>query len=682
MDFSSHEHTQYVWNQIEELWSDSKKTVGERFLGNNRFAFGSVEALLDALSDDLSKIGTISIDKLNARWGDLRNRYWVKIITFVLSEYAYYYNAEGGFWSSLFQRLKIADIQGTKQTFWRILKEGFNLLGIAKAKGGTKYLSTLYLQSGIPKHNLRHFAELVDDISSNLGWWNVAHRYDADDLAQTLHDRALETHSQRPILQRFLKSSCSGIESDVEPLSGNIFKYIATVALELERRGLNPESLKDEQDLQGFSLPYNFFLRDWGDLVSVLSPKRGSQARANKVIRQRKRELRLRLDTLELNLQLVLPEQLLWRKEWRSLSGTYCQIPQTNWESLIPYPDSLGIPELCVNLSKLCDRWTWQLKAAGQQDLLEWACEGVSSDLPLLIFDAETGDRIVVSSENPNIIGFSEIVCYFPESATLQISEGIEVIDAFFPCLISDWQAKQIRLNQKSDSFSVVSDLLTIALQWQVANNNQPILRGLQLKGKQPNYLEAPQIYYPLENSVESLRIQIEDMDRQKTVTPPDMEIAVRVTDETWQRISLSDWIISTGNYEVKLWRVGWSWSTTFAIASNYQVSTKLDFSKIQIQNSNHQDISLLLPIVAPNRPQFWQEELKIQGLWVFEPVIFLLSGGDENHVFSYSVQANQSGVLNLSLMSLREALPDCDRYSLDWIRSGTSQRLIEVLIA
>ncbi|MCY7332539.1 MAG: hypothetical protein LH649_07735 [Pseudanabaena sp. CAN_BIN31] len=198
-------------------------------------------------------------------------------------------------------------------------------------------------------------------------------------------------------------------------------------------------------------------------------------------------------------------------------------------------------------------------------------------------------------------------------------------------------------------------------------------MRGLQLKGKQPNYLEAPQIYYPLENSVESLRIQIEDMDRQKTVTPPDMEIAVRVTDETWQRISLSDWIISTGNYEVKLWRVGWSWSTTFAIASNYQVSTKLDFSKIQIQNSNHQDISLLLPIVAPNRPQFWQEELKIQGLWMFEPVIFLLSGGDENHVFSYSVQANQSGVLNLSLMSLREALPDCDRYSLDWIRSGTS---------
>ncbi|MCY7332540.1 MAG: hypothetical protein LH649_07740 [Pseudanabaena sp. CAN_BIN31] len=470
MDFSSHEHTQYVWNQIEELWSDSKKTVGERFLGNNRFAFGSVEALLDALSDDLSKIGTISIDKLNARWGDRKNRYWVKIITFVLSEYAYYYNAEGGFWSSLSQRLKIADIQGTKQTFWRILKEGFNLLGIAKAKGGTKYLSTLYLQSGIPKHNLRHFAELVDDISSNLGWWNVAHRYDADDLAQTLHDRALETHSQRPILQRFLKSSCSGIESDVEPLSGNIFKYIATVALELERRGLNPESLKDEQKrgqyLQGFSLPYNFFLRDWGDLVSVLSPKRGSQARANKVIRQRKRELRLRLDTLELNLQLVLPEQLLWRKEWRSLSGTYCHIPQSKpkWDKTIPYPDSLEIPELCVNLSKLCDRWTWQLKAAGQQDLLEWACEGVSSDLPLLIFDAETGDRIVVSSENPNIIGFSEIVCYFPESATLQISEGIEVIDAFFPCLISDWQAKQIRLNQKSDSFSVVSDLLTIAL--------------------------------------------------------------------------------------------------------------------------------------------------------------------------------------------------------------------------
>ena len=37
-------------------------------------------------------------------------------------------------------------------------------------------------------------------------------------------------------------------------------------------------------------------------------------------------------------------------------------------------------------------------------------------------------------------------------------------------------------------------------------------------------------------------------------------------------------------------------------------------------------------------------------------------------------MQADKFGVLNLSLMSLREALPDCDRYSLDWIRAGNIQ--------
>ena len=41
-------------------------------------------------------------------------------------------------------------------------------------------------------------------------------------------------------------------------------------------------------------------------------------------------------------------------------------------------------------------------------------------------------------------------------------------------------------------------------------------------------------------------------------------------------------------------------------------------------------------------------------------------------------MQADQTGCLNLSLMSLREALPDSDRYALDWIRFGNSQRLIE----
>ena len=698
MDFSSSEHTKYVWEQIEQLWRDNQKIEGERFLGNNRFAHESTESLLAILAEDLSRIGSLSIDKLNARWGDRPNRNWVKIITFILSEYAYHNEAKGGFWESLSERLRINDTQSTKQTFGKILKEGFDLLGLVKAKGDKKYLATLYLQSGLPQPNLKHFAELVEDLADNLGWWNIAYRYESIDLAHTLYDRSVEIHPERLILKRFLKTSCQDEKSEqsyVEPLSGNILKYIATIALEIEHRNLNPKDLTDSQKrekyLQGFSLPFNFFLSDWNNLILILTPRLVSKKSANRFIRQKKRALILRLDTLELNLQLVLPEQNLWRKDWQDLKASYCQIPQVKWESRIPYPDSLEVPELCLNLNALSDRWIWALQDSNKQNLLEWQCDGLRDDFPMFVFDAETGDRIPLSPDNPQIIGVSEVVCYFPKMASLELGTEIEVTDACFPCLITDWQAKQIRLIGRSATFSLVSDSLHINLninlninwQWPDESSNQPILRGLQIRDKQSTYLETPEIYYPLSNSIESLHIQIENMDKQSTVTPPNTKIAVWAKEENWQQISLSQWIQTTGNYEVRLWQGNWHWSTSFLIKPNYQALPNPYLSQVQIQNAQQQDIFSFLPIKCAQKSDFWVEEIKIQGLWSFEPIAFILSGfilsGDKAHQsFSHSMQADQTGCLNLSLMCLREALPDSDRYSLDWVRLGNSQRLLE----
>lgn len=690
MNFSSCEHTKYVWEEISKGLRDRQKPQGSRFLGNNNLSKKSVNDILDALATNFSDLGTVSTDRLNAKWGDRQNRNWVKIITFVLSEYAYYNDSEGGFWESLFVKLGISDTQGTKQAFYNILKEGFTLLGVVKAKGGYKYISTLYLQSGIPQQSLPHFAELVRYVANNLGWWNIAYRYNEIDLAQTLYDLALERHSERRTLNRFLKISCpsdrqdQAEQKDVAPLSGNLLKYIATVALELERRQQNPSILKDEnlreQYLQGLSLPYNFFLRNWDNLASVLTPQRVSSTRANQIIRQRKRELILRLDTLELNLQLVLPEQSLWRKEWKNLSNSFCRIPQTKWESNINYPHSLEIPELCANLHTLSDRWTWQLKDANKCDLIEWHCEGVNDNFPLLIFDAETGDRLNLSPENPQITGINELVCYFPAHTNLQTNSDIEVTDACFPCLIQNWQAKQIRLNGRSATFKMIGENIDISVKWQAASSRQPIMRGLQIKGKKPIYLEVPKIYYPLNDSVDSLRIQIEDMERQETVTPPDQEILVRITGEPWQRIELNQWITNTGNYEVRLWQGNWIWTAAFTIEAHCPMSPKTDAQIVQIQNSKHHEISTILPIRCPCKSDFWTEQITIQGLWSFEPVIFSLSSSEEHQKYNYSAQADQTGCLNLSLMSLREVLPDSDRYSLEWVRLGNSQKLIEIL--
>lgn len=689
MNFSSHEHTRYVWEEISKGLRDRQKPQGSRFLGNNNLSKKSVNDILDALAANFSDLGTVSTDRLNTKWGD-QNRNWVKIITFVLSEYAYYNDSEGGFWESLFVRLGISDTQGTRQAFYNILKEGFTLLGVVKAKGGYKYISTLYLQSGIPQQSLPHFAELVRYVANNLGWWNIAYRYNEIDLAQTLYDLALERHSERRTLNRFLKISCPSDrqnrseQKEVAPLSGNLLKYIATVALELERRQQNPKILKEEnlreQYLQGLSLPYNFFLRNWDNLASVLTPRQVTSTRANQLIRQRKREIALRLDTLELNLQLVLPEQSLWRKEWKNLSNSFCRIPQTKWESNINYPNSLEIPELCVNLHTLCDRWTWQLKDANNCDLIEWHCEGVTDNFPFLIFDADTGDRLILDTEHPQIIGINELVCYFPAHANLQSYRDIEVTDACFPCLIQNWQAKQIRLNGRSATFKMIGENIDISVKWQAAKNRQPIMRGLQIKGKKPIYLEAPQIYYPLTDSVDSLRIQIEDMERQETITPPDQEILVRLTGEAWQRIELNQWITSVGNYEVRLWQGNWIWTTAFTIEPHSQVPPKTDTEIVQIQNSKHHEISTILPIRCHSKSDFWTEQITIQGIWSFEPVIFVLSGREEYQKYNYFTQADQRGSLNLSLMSLRKVLPDSDRYSLEWVRLGNSQKLIETL--
>jgi hypothetical protein len=265
----------------------------------------------------------------------------------------------------------------------------------------------------------------------------------------------------------------------------------------------------------------------------------------------------------------------------------------------------------------------------------------------------------------------------------LQTDIDIEVTDACFPCLIQNWQAKQIRLNGRSADFKLIGENIDISVKWQAASKKQPVVRGLQVKGKKPIYLEAPQIYYPLGDSVESIRIQIEDMNFQKTSTEPDEKISVRLmTNEAWQQIKLKKWIETTGNYEVRLWQGNWIWATALTIQSHCHISANINMQPIQIQNSKHHDISTILPIRCRGKSDFWTEQITIQGLWSFEPVVFVLSGSAENHIYRYSAQADQTGCLNLSmmLMSLRESLPDSDRYSLEWVRLGNSQELIETL--
>ncbi|NJL51545.1 MAG: hypothetical protein HC930_03825 [Hydrococcus sp. SU_1_0] len=330
---------------------------------------------------------------------------WVKIITAALSEYAYYYSSsEQGFWEGFcncqyesngqkHQLIKIPYSQGVANTLREICKEGTKLLGLVNAKRGYTYVSTLWLQSVIPQQNLHHFAELVREIANEYGWWELAHTLERL-LSQELLEFCQERHSQWGTLIGFLQVSCSDAERE-EPISGQLVQGIASVALELERNQESPEILRDanqrERRLSNYYLPKHFFLRDWDNLIQVLTH---TQRRRNfylKTIKPRKKPLSMVLDVFDTgNIQLVLPEQNLREQKWSALLGRYCHIPDfisgSIWEGNIPHSNSgfLNIPERVINLRSIETQWRLSLLAHDKSELVTWYQEGIDRWLYLV----------------------------------------------------------------------------------------------------------------------------------------------------------------------------------------------------------------------------------------------------------------------------------------------------------
>ena len=412
---------------------------------------------------------------------------WLKILTFALSEYAYHYSSpEDKFWQGCCQRLNLAYNQGIEKTFRDIAAEGIDILGLVTAKGGYRYVSTLWLQSGVPKQNLDHFSQLVQEVSDEYGWWELAHT-EREDLSQELLDFCQNKHPQWGTLIHFLKSSCSlDGEDEVEPISGQLVQGIATVAQELERKGHSPELLRDDnqrEDLLGsYYLPQNFFLRNWDTLIRVLTPKERQGGNRRVIISRRKKPLSLILDVADsLNIQLVLPEQSLGCAEWKNLSETFCQIPESGWEGTIPDSGVFSIPGQVVNVSSVCDRFHWQLLNHKGSCLIEWHLEGVASDFPCLIFDAWSGEHIPLHLPNPSISGTEEIIYFTPRDVQLAFANGIEILDSCVPSSIRGWLGQHIRLTTKESSivFATPNSAISQSIIWKLFNNEQPQLMPL-----------------------------------------------------------------------------------------------------------------------------------------------------------------------------------------------------------
>ncbi len=670
-------YTKHLWEEkILPHWSHRERPVGQRFFGSIRIQRQASDELLNIVGQNLKQLDRITYDSLKNEFYELEQN-WLKVLTFALSEYAYYYSSER-FWQGFCERLDIKHNQGVENTLRHVVDEGIELLGLVQAKGGYKYVSTLWLQSGVPEQNLAHFAQLVHEIADEYGWWELAHTA-AEDLSQVLLSFCQEKHPQWRTLINFLKSSYSE-DTESEPISGQLVQGIAIIAQELERQKASPQALQHENQreelLGSYCLPQNFFLRNWNALIQVLTPRSGS-SRSRGIITRRSKPLFISLDVTDSwNTQLVLPQQALWKPEWRSLQGTYCQIPEANWEDTIPTIGDLIVPELVIEVNQASEDWNCRLLDHNHQHLLEWHYEGISSHLPCLVFDALTGEHLPLRLPNLSIIGIEEIICFTPKDIQPKFANGIEVLDSCIPSSIRGWRGRQIRLTTSESSIvlTIPETNQSQLINWKLATDDEPVLRGLRLKGKKLVYLETPTFWYPPINKALTLNVLIENITERNIIA---RTIETLSPNNCWIAIKLAQWITKSGCYEARFWFEQKQWSYRFEVQSKYQISEIAKFNNIQI-HSNARIFEADFPIKHDTLENFWSEVMKIEDLWSLEEIILFLSNGNEE--IPYQLQADASGVLEVRLSVLYGLLPDSDWYALDYQRLGFEpQRLVEM---
>ncbi len=81
------------------------------------------------------------------------------------------------------------------------------------------------------------------------------------------------------------------------------------------------------------------------------------------------------------------------------------------------------------------------------------------------------------------------------------------------------------------------------------------------------------------------------------------------------------------------------------------------------------------IPAKYKSTEQFWAEVIKINNLYPLEELTFRLKSDREQYIFH--LQADSLGELTLSLATLYDYLPKCDRYTLDLKQSGAEFRSI-----
>lgn len=271
IDFSNPKQTRKFWeSDLLPRWLHRDRPIGQRFLGSLWMLPEESDRLLDVVGDNLRKLRRFTPTSLYDNFYETEQN-WLKILILALSEYAYYYSSEQ-FWQGFCERLKFRYAPEVEEMLCQLVNEGAAVLGLVRAKGELKGVSTLWMQSGMPQAYLSNFAQLVQVVVVQDGWRKLT-LMSAEELSQVLFNLCQEQDPQWVGLMYFLGSSYAQGKA-VEPISGQLVQGIARVAQELECRKLSPEVLQNEMRreelLRGYQRSPSFFLRNWDAVIQVL----------------------------------------------------------------------------------------------------------------------------------------------------------------------------------------------------------------------------------------------------------------------------------------------------------------------------------------------------------------------------------------------------------------------------
>jgi hypothetical protein len=676
LSFERPSHTKTLWQEkLLPYWKHRDFPAGSRFLGSFRIQKLATDELLSLVGENLRKVGSLTQTRLIHRFTDPEEN-WVKIVTLALSEYAYYYSGDR-FWEGFCDRLGLSHSQNAQKALQTVADRGADLLGLVRAKGGYRYVSTLWLQSGIPHQNLDQFAQLVQDLQENYGWEHLAEA-EHSTLAEILFDTCQTQHRGWGTLGHFLESSCASSENSdeerVDPISGQLVQGIAVVAQELERQQLSPQVLLNDEEREAFLgnsyLPRNFFLRSWETLTKVIT-LRDSASTRRRLVSLRPKRLFLEMNLESLDTQLVLPEQTLWQPKWKDLRGTNCTITEADWEETMPREGHLEIPELVMPVESDTQSWECTLRNHNNVELQKWQLSSVLPELPCLIFDSMTGEYIPLCQPEAVIIGAAEILCFTPKDTVVQPGLGIECRDRGIPSSLRGWRGVHLELTASEAVITLIKSATeSTVVQWKT-RPVEPFVQGLRLQGKQPIYLEAPTLWLPPMAQETTLNLLIDDVTHKSVVARSVETIATN----QWRSLPLNEWLQAPGRYEIKLWNISFRWAHRFEIHEKYYLPAPVQRQpKVRYDRKD----CTHLPVQVETTAKFWAAQIQINGLWPMEYVSLWLS--DKQSEISCSLQADRIGMLDISVAQFYELLPKAECYALSYQVSGIEkQPLIKV---